>query len=73
MRSRDEHVLVCKVRARACLDRGELLQAVTSMMSDLEKHDETKQVPGNRLFHLGIMYAQGGDAAGVRRWIDGFN
>ena len=73
MRSRDEHLAFCKLRARAYLERGELHEAVTSMMSDLEKHDETKQVPGSPLHMLAFQYASNGDAAGVRRWIDGFN
>jgi hypothetical protein len=41
MRTRDEHLEWCKERARVYLDRGELLDAVTSMGSDLDQHPET--------------------------------
>lgn len=40
--TRAEHVEWCKQRALALLDAGDIEQALTSMMSDLGKHDETK-------------------------------
>jgi hypothetical protein len=55
--------------------RGELLNAVTSMMSDLEKHEETKSA-SKALAPLGLlaaMQAQQGDRQAVERYILGFN
>ena len=68
--TRDEHMAWAKGRALEYVERGELLNAVTSMASDLSKHDEIKAHPALAL--LGGMYAVDGDAAAVRRWIDGF-
>jgi hypothetical protein len=53
------------------LDDGDLTNAVASMGSDLNKHDETKGIAG-ALTMLGIMYAANHDREGVRRWIEGF-
>jgi hypothetical protein len=68
--TRDEHLAFCKRRALEYLDAGELVNAVTSMGSDLGKHPETKQ--NSLLLLLGGLYAADGDATGVRRWIEGF-
>jgi hypothetical protein len=56
--------------------RGDLVEAVTSMMSDLEKHPETASSAGGVLAMLGIhtaLQAQKGDRAAVERYILGFN
>ena len=73
MRDRDEHLEFCKKRAHEFAERGELLDAVTSMLSDLEKHDDTKLGPDSPLSALAIMWAAEGDHANVVRWIDGFH
>jgi hypothetical protein len=70
MRTRDEHLEWCKERARAYLDRGELLDAVTSMGSDLDQHPETGCNAYMGL--LGALRAKDGDVRGVREWIEGF-
>lgn len=73
--TRAEHLQWCKDRAMAYVDRGDLVNAVASMMSDLDKHEETKST-GGALAMLGIMaamQAQNGDQAAVERYIKGFN
>ena len=70
MRTRDAHLEWCKDRAREYLDAGELLNAVTSMGSDLGKHPELGVSPN--LLMAAAMRAQDGDARGVREWIEGF-
>lgn len=74
MMDRAEHLQWCKDRALAYVERGDLVNAVASMMSDLDKHEETKA--GGVLLQLGLMaamQAQRGDRAGVVRYITGFN
>lgn len=39
--NRQEHLQFCKDRALEYLDRGDLNNAATSMMSDMKKHPET--------------------------------
>lgn len=76
MRTRAEHLQFCKDRAMEYVNRGDLLEAVTSMMSDLEKHPDTASTPGGVLGMLGIMaaqQAQSGDREAVVRYIKGFN
>jgi hypothetical protein len=70
--TRDEHMAWCKKRAHEYLDRGDLTNAVASMMSDLKKHPETS-VKSLALGMLGLMAASSGDFREVRRYIDGFN
>ncbi len=71
--TRQEHLEWCKERALAYLDTGDLLNAITSMMSDLQKHDETKLRPDSPLIQIGLMSVMSGDQEGVRRFIVGFN
>ena len=40
--TRDEHLEWAKKRALAYLDAGDALQGITSMLSDLTKHEELK-------------------------------
>jgi hypothetical protein len=75
MRTRDEHLEWCKARAREYFDAGDLVNAVTSMGSDLEKHPETTiahRPALQGLIILGGMYAMSGDAEAVHRWIEGW-
>ena len=67
---REEHLQWCKDRAMEYFNRGDYVNAVTSMLSDLSKHPETKCNDG--LGVLGIMYVANGDREGVRRFIEGF-
>jgi uncharacterized membrane-anchored protein len=71
MMTREEHLESCKQRARAYLDKGDVKNAVASMMSDLNKHPET--AIGGILATLGLHAAMTGDLAEARRYIEGFN
>jgi hypothetical protein len=59
-----------KQHALEYVDSGCLLEAISSMGSDLGRHPETKM--DSFLLMAGAMYALDGDVDGVRRWIEGF-
>lgn len=71
--TRDQHLDWCKQRALKYCDAGDLRQALASMMSDLQKHPETKNHParvlGMQLFVSGNL----NDTAEMRKFIEGFN
>ncbi len=69
---RQEHLNWCKQRALKYLDNNDVENAVTSMLSDLGKHDETKDI-GTKLAGLGMMHIMNRDARGARSFIEGFN
>lgn len=73
MRTREEHIEQCKAAAREYLKRGQLVDAVTSMMSDLQKHPETAFPPEHALSQLGLMAAMSHDRREVERYIEGFH
>ena len=71
--TREEHLKSCKDRAMEYVKSGNLLEAVTSKMSDIRKHPEMQ---GGALDMLGLVaaqQAQSGDRDGVIRYIQGFN
>lgn len=71
--TREEHLAWAKQRALEYVDNGDLPTAVSSMVSDLGQHPETA-TPALAMLSLdGMLAAAHGDAAGVRRWIEGFN
>ena len=73
--TRDEHLTWCKQRAMEYVACGDLVNAVISMMSDLEKHPDTS-AKGTTLAMLGLLAAQQAANADVRnviRYIQGFN
>jgi len=73
MTTRAEHLEWCKQRAREYCDRGDAMNALTSMFSDLEQHPETA---GHKGSQIGLMLMLGGqlsEPAEARRFIDGFN
>jgi hypothetical protein len=78
MRTREEHLALCKTRAIAYIERGMLCDAMTSMLSDLTKHPETKRIAdadtsaGRALFSLALLYERNGDREAMRRWVEGF-
>lgn len=72
MITRDEHLAFCKKRALEYWERGEYLEAVTSMMSDLSKHDELKNHPGLQIGSMMFMSKMYQDRDFVFRFIDGF-
>ncbi len=72
MSDRQEHLKFCKERALEYLDKGDVVHAITSMLSDLSKHAETRDI-GEKLSQLGMMYAMNKDRRAARRFIEGFN
>jgi len=70
--TREAHLAWCKKRALEYLDRREVANAITSMMSDLSKHPET-DCKNPHLTMLGMMAVQQNDISGARRFIEGFN
>ena len=68
--NRDEHLAWCKKRALEYLDAGDLINAVGSMISDMQ--DLGTDAVNPYLMMIGAMDAQAGDERAVRRWIEGF-
>lgn len=71
--TREEHMAWCKQRAHEYLDKGDIQNGVTSMLSDLGKHPETKLPEGSPLPMLGMMAMMSGDPREAARFVDGFN
>ena len=72
-RNREDHIEWCKQRAREYLERGELVDAVGSMLSDMTKHTETNTELLPMMGLVGMQAAGNGDHNGVSRFIEGFN
>jgi hypothetical protein len=70
--SREEHLEWCKVRAREYLDKGEIANGVTSMLSDLSKHPETRGLSEAGFAQVGMLYIMQRDLPGARRFVEGF-
>lgn len=71
--TRAEHLAWCKQRALEYVDRGDAMNGLTSMFSDLDKHPETK---GHKGTEIGVMLMMTGSLstpAEARRFIEGFN
>ncbi len=72
--TRDEHLLWSMERALACVDRGEVREGFTSMLSDIRKHPELENHKGGE---LGVMFmllpGWIDNPVEVQRWIEGFN
>ena len=68
-----EHLGWCKQRALGCVERGDLIGAYASMMSDLSKHPETANHSAIAL--AGDLMDNGhlGTADKMRDFIEGFN
>lgn len=71
--SRSEHLQSCKDRALEYVDRGDIQQAFTSMGSDLNKHDETRDHPGIQIGVGLMLIGQLGTQDEMRKFINGFN
>lgn len=71
--TREEHLAWCKKRALEYCDRGEFSQALASMGSDLNSHDQTRDHAG---LSIGLLLMMAGDLntePKMRRFIEGFN
>ena len=73
MKTRAEHLEWCKQRAREYCDRGDAMNALTSMFSDLEKHPETADNAGILMGFAMMMGGMLDSPHEARRFIDGFN
>lgn len=70
---RAEHLAWCKKRALEYVDRGDLGQALASMASDLNKHDELRKHPGTLLGAGLMLRGHLLTPHEMRKWIEGFN
>lgn len=72
MSTREEHLEWAKARALEYVETGDLLQALTSIGSDLTKHPETLNHPGYDigmdLYMIGSLHT----AHEMRHFIEGF-
>jgi hypothetical protein len=71
--NRQSHLEWCKKRAHEYLAKGDIQNAVTSMLSDLSKHPETEGSSHGIFAQLGMMAVMSGDRREAARFIDGFN
>jgi hypothetical protein len=69
--TRAEHLAWCKQRAHEYLAIGDIQNAIQSIMSDVQKHDGTKNV-APEVLALGFSVMLSGDRDQARRYIDGF-
>lgn len=69
--TRDEHLAWAKKRALEYLDAGDVVQAVTSMGSDLDKHPELRANPSLMAYAI-LFLLPNHDERGVREWVEGF-
>ena len=69
MRTSQEHMDWCKRRALEYVNAGDAKNAVTSMLSDLGKHKDTRHLQAFGV--VGIFTITKGVEA-VREWIEGF-
>lgn len=73
---RAEYLQWAKDRALAYVDKGELGEAMKSMLSDMNEREDTKfkgSATLGALMHLAIMHVQNHDVREMRRWVEGFN
>lgn len=74
MMTRAEHLQWCKTRAMQYVRMGDYEGAVSSMLSDLRKHEETRNAATGVCAQLGMMeLLRGPTREGMARYIDGFN
>lgn len=72
--TRAEHFAWCKQRAVEYVERGELANAVTSMLSDLSKHPGTAASADGICAQIGMFELMNGPTrAKITKYIQGFN
>lgn len=71
--SREEYLAECKQHARIYLDKGDVSEGITSMLSDLSKREETKLPDDSPLNMMGLLLIMNNDLDGAYRFIEGFN
>jgi hypothetical protein len=70
--TRDDHIKLCKQRANEYLKRGDVSNAINSMLSDLDKHSETREV-GAKMSMDGMICVIENDLDKARRFINDFS
>ena len=70
-RTRQEHMRWCKDRAHKYIKAGNGQEAITSMLSDLRKHEGT--APSVQIAFSLMMMTNPKDMDAVREFVDGFN
>lgn len=73
MMTRAEHLQWCKDRALKYVELGQCQNALTSMMSDLDKHPETASPALNQLTVGLMMIGSLSTPEAVRKHIEGFH
>jgi hypothetical protein len=73
MKTREEHLAWCKQRALEYIDRGEIQEGITSMMSDMNKHEETRAPALDKLALMMLMSGQLNSVHEARKFINGYN
>ncbi len=73
MQTRADHLQWCKDRAIEYCDNNDPLQALTSMMSDLRKHEETKDHPAIKLCFQMMIQGLLNTPAEAKKYILDFN
>lgn len=69
MTTREDHLKWCKERAMEYVNNGDVQQGVTSMLSDLGKHPDTKSSVS-----FGVMISMTvHDRDSAKRFVEGFN
>ena len=71
--TRAEHLLWCKSRALAICATGDVVQAFSSMVSDLGKHDGTRDHTAIEMGTLLLLMGDLNTPAKMAEFIEGFN
>jgi len=71
--NREEHLQWCKNRALEYVEMGDMEQAFNSMISDLKKHEETKNHSAIALMSMLFMTGHLESCEEMGKFIKGFN
>jgi len=71
--TRQEHLDWAKSRALEYIDRGQSQEALTSMFSDLSKHDELKNHKGIEIGVMLMLFGNLRTPNDARHFIEGFH
>lgn len=72
MKTREEHLAWCKQRALEYCNRGDPVNAITSMLSDIRKHPETDSPALTQMTMGLLMIGELRTVEQARRHIEGF-
>lgn len=71
--TRAEHLAWCKQQALEYIDRGEIQDGITSMISDMSKHPQTENPSLNRLTMMLLIGGHLSTPEEARKHINGYN